>query len=61
MLTSEFQKSSRSQFRGECLAARIDGDGGVELQDTVNPDRILGLPSAEWVALLRDHGRMSMS
>lgn len=61
MLSKQFKKSPYSQAQGDCVAARIDDGGQVELQDTVNPDRTLGLPSAEWVALLRDHGRMSTS
>ncbi|MDA2805322.1 DUF397 domain-containing protein [Nocardiopsis suaedae] len=61
MLPEQFGKSPYSQAQGDCVAARIDDEGWVEVQDTVNPDRVLGLPSAERVALLRAHGRSSAS
>lgn len=57
MLTKHFKKSPHSQAQGDCVAARIDDGGRVEVRDTVNPDPILGLPVAEWVALLRAHCR----
>ncbi|WP_083934306.1 DUF397 domain-containing protein [Nocardiopsis baichengensis] len=57
MLTHEFTKSSRSQVRGECVAARVEPSGEVEVQDTVNPALTLGVPAGEWVALLKAQGQ----
>ncbi|MFW5418343.1 DUF397 domain-containing protein [Nocardiopsis sp. CNT-189] len=52
MLTDDFRKSSYSQPRGECVAARLEGPG-VAVADTATPGQSpVALSREAWVALL---------
>lgn len=53
MLTTQWQTSGKSQSGGNCVEARLDDDGQIEVRDTKNPDGpTLRFTREEWVAFV---------